>query len=218
MNATDLIPDIDLEHADSTVVINIAATRKEHIKDDLYTAEAIPVAYEHHIGTSLINLDHYLQPAGDIFYDYPSKVEKGDTTYYLTYADPDFNFNLWRPELLAAAHKRAAEDHTHTVNTLAAWLWQAGNADHVSNTDAGTFYATLRNYIEEMRRADLDVPDWALTYRGDPAEWMHDDDPVTTLAEAKLYATEDGFDAVDRQRASDEADAIIEELEDDSDA
>jgi len=200
--------DFDWDKTDSHVIVRADARRHEDIEtsrpswtDVQFVTESY-VEFDYHLGLSLVNLDHYLSPAGDWLYDYPDEIQTDDdNSIYVDYTDAEVILEFYQDEVRRAGQKRAAEDFTDPVKTLASWLWQAGGADHISQTDAGVFYAALRKEVESLRSAEEEVPEWALCYGGDPDNWRHEDETPTvrTLDEAKIYLR-GGYDAVETHR------------------
>lgn len=194
--------DYDWKSTDSNIVIRVRATKKEPLpggRDELYFVTEGDMEHHIHLGASLLNVDYYLQPPADLFYDFNSEFRGAtdDAVFYTGFSDYEFAYNLYEDELRRAAHQRAQEDSTHAVNVLAEWLWLAGGADHVSRADAGIFYRALADEVREVT-----APEWALAHDGTPDGWMNDHPPVTTLSEAKTYL-DGGYAAVIEEREDD---------------
>lgn len=190
----DDINDIDFARHDSRVIIRISATKKESLgynrgkesrdrygEEELFFETEGELILDQRLGNNIVNIDSYFDP--DYTYDYRNQYEANDAVYS-RHTTEDFRFDVWTGELREAAKVRASEDSTEAIRVLAEWLHRAGGADHVKASDANIFYNALRKEIE-----DTDDPvDWALAFGGDPDEWWHDEDPVTTLEEARIYA------------------------------
>lgn len=194
----------------STVKITVRATRCDIVSErdtshPRYGSEMTrfetegDLVFDTRLGNNIINVDAYIRPPGDYLYDYPTEIEGDDYVIHTGYSDVDYELNLYVDELRAGAQKRAAEDHSHEVRTLAGWLYLAGGADHVSQADSRVFYVALKTAIED---AD-DPPDWEIAFMGDPAESHTDRPTVDTLDEALTYAG-GGYAAVSKAREADD--------------
>lgn len=207
----EIKPDYDFGQTDSRVIIEVRATKREHLmqrrgdddrpeygSEDVYYESEGHLRYDVHLGLSLVNIDAYMDP--DYLADYPSEIETNDGTQYFTgYADVTIRFDAYSDEIRAAARHRAWEDKTHAVNVLAGWLWQVGGGTrYIKANQSHVFYHALR---EEIESCGEETPDWALAYDGTSQRWpnRYDSEPVTTLEEARIYATE-GFGPVKEAR------------------
>lgn len=112
------------------VEIHVPAVRVEELDDEtndrttIETHDETTVVIRHDV-TKNPNFDHYLQPKGDLLYDYfghNGKFSYGGVAFNCTDEEPWLEFQCYPSELREAAQKRAAEDWCHEVQTLAEWL------------------------------------------------------------------------------------------------
>lgn len=194
------LDDVSIETSDSRLIIEVDATRHEEFElHNHETTEFIThdgqIESTVYLNNNLINLDSYFDP--DYFYDYSATMQKGDVEYVADWSTVEIRGDLFPNEVRKAAKKRAAEDYSYRVRTLAFWLWNA-DKDHIDRSVRSQLYQALRKEVESSD----ECPEWALCYHGDPDNWRHEMEPVTTLDEAKIYVR-DGFKGVQEAREED---------------
>lgn len=198
--------DPNWESFDSHIITRVRATKRRRLDDDhpersnekRYFETDGHLVFDNYLRNSMVNVDHYLNAPADWLDGYPTEVHADgdeDIVLHTGYADVDVTFELYQDEVRKGAQKRAAEDFTHEVRTLAEWTWLAGGADHVSETDAKVFLVALKEAIR-----DTESPEpWALCYGGDPDNWTHKDDPISDIDEAYTYIKHDFGTVFDRR-------------------
>jgi hypothetical protein len=197
----DRVDDIELEEAETEVVITTDARRVETVDSDwhrgttTFTSEGtLELSFQP--GLSLVNLDAYFDPG--YFYDHPSELgqQLGQSKVVIrpNLASWSVRFEPFAIEVYAAARARAGEDSRETVTQLAEWL-RNSKRDHIDDTVPRLFWQLLR---DEVERTD-ETADWAVTVSGDLGSYYADEDPITDLDEAYEFAR-GGWDRVRSKR------------------
>lgn len=114
------------------VEIHIPAVRVEEIETQtndrttIETRDETTVVIRHDV-TENPNFDHYLQPKGDLLYQYfghSGRFSYGGVSFNQT-DDATIEFECYPSELRDAAQVRANEDWMHEVQVLADWINRA---------------------------------------------------------------------------------------------
>lgn len=122
MNVEIHIPVIQVEQVEDKRVSD-RTTIEAHTETTLVIREDV---------TANPNFDYYLQPVGDLLYDYTGSGDfaYGGTKFNRTTDDAWLEFDCYPDQLRTAAQQRASEDWCHEVQVLAEWTHRAESGEH----------------------------------------------------------------------------------------